>query len=48
MLPPESLEGRTEVVSVEDGEGAPADVLITLVSPLSSPLSGEEIRGAEG
>ena len=48
MLPPESLEGRPEVGSVEDGEAAPADVLITLVSPLPCALSGGELRWAEG
>lgn len=48
MLPPESLEGRSEVGSVEDGEGAPADVLIALVSPVACALSGLEIRGEEG
>ena len=48
MLPPESLEGRAEIGSVEDGEGAPADVLIALVSPLPCALSGLEIRGEEG
>lgn len=45
MLPPESLEGRSEVGSVEDGEIAPADVLIAFVSPLSSPFFWLEIRG---
>ena len=48
MLPPESLEGRAEVGSVEDGEGAPADVLIALVSPLPCAFSGGELRWAEG
>ena len=48
MLPPESLEGRAEVCSAEDGEGAPADVLITLVSPLPCAFSGGELRWAEG
>ena len=33
---------------MEDGEIAPADVLITFVSPLSCALSALEIRGAEG
>ena len=48
MLPPESLEGSPEVGFVEDGEGAPTDVLIALVSPVACALSGLEIRGAEG
>ena len=48
MLPPESLEGRPEVGFMEDGEGAPADVLIALVSPLPCALSGGELRWAEG
>ena len=43
MLPPESLEGRPDVGSVEDGEGAPADVLIACISPRA--LSGLEVRG---
>ena len=47
MLPPESLEGRPDVGSVEDGEGAPADVLIALVSPLPCAFSGGELRWAE-
>ena len=48
MLPTESLEGRSEVDLVEDGEGAPANVLIALVSPVPCSLSGLEVRGAEG
>ena len=48
MLPPESLEGRPEVGSVEDGEGAPADVLIALVSPVACALFRLEVRWAEG
>ena len=48
MLPPESLEGRAEIGSVEDGEGAPADVLIAFVSPLPCALSGLEVRWTEG
>ena len=48
MLPPESLEWRPEVGSVEDREGTPADVLITLVSPLPCAFSGGELRWAEG
>ena len=47
MLPPESLEGRPEIGSVEDGESAPADVLIALVSPVACALFGLEVRGAE-
>ena len=47
MLPPESLEGRPEIGSVEDGEIAPADVLIAFVSPLPCALSWVEIRWAE-
>ena len=48
MLPPESLEGRPEIGSMEDGEGAPADVLIALVSPVACALSRLEVRCAEG
>ena len=47
MLPPESLEGRPEIGFMEDGEGAPSDVLIALVSPVACALSGLEVRGAE-
>ena len=46
MLPPESLEGRPEIGSVEDGESAPADVLIALVSPVACALFGLEVREA--
>ena len=48
MQPPELLEGRPEAASVEDGKGAPADVLIALVSPVPCALSGVELRWAEG
>ena len=47
MLPPESLEGRPEIGSVEDGESAPADVLIALVSPVACALFRLEVRWAE-
>lgn len=46
MLPPESLEGKPEIGSMEDGESATADVLIALVSPVACALFGLEVRGA--